>query len=561
MNTKYASALVFKPMAAKIGISLKSPSLKEIGELREKLCAAEETLTAIQNGEIDGLVVSGPAGQQVYTLKGAEQPYRVLVESMNEGALTISETGVILYCNAKFATLIGWPLERVMGRRFDTFLSIANARIFNHLLKTTDKRGNKTSLSLMSSKGLVPAQLSLIKIDLDRVPAFCAIATDLTEAYAVREAMLQKETGLRLIAEAAPVVLFTTDSEGKIKSALGGGLKILRGRIQKLIETPSKKTYDAILDGRTWYVTLEPLRRENLSRGFIGVALDVTAQRHESELVEIRHREMLQREFVANVSHEFRTPLSVIQAYTETLLDRRPSKTNSAIFLRTIQRHSQRLAGLVENLLFLSTLESGRLKPVRSVIDLSRLIHELVDDIRPIAARRGINILLEIPAELKAFVDGEQMRRVFQNIFTNGIKYSRNGGEVIISSKHTNDHISLDVADTGIGIDPKDLPRIFERFHRASNARSQAIKGTGLGLSIAKTLVEANGGKIWAESVLGRGSRFHILLPTHQSPINYPAARKTQGLTLVTRSIATKLATPNCVLKPQPLQAPLTNKI
>ena len=517
-------------MARRIVLALSAPALKLVDALREKLRDAEATLSAIRTGEVDALVVDGPSGtKQIYTLKGADQPYRVLVESMNEGALTLSDRGAILYCNARMAALVGRPLERMMGRPFSDFLVNGDRAVFAKLLRDAPEP-RKATVKLRLSKGSTPAQLSLTQLDLDGARAYSAIVTDLTEAFAVRQALLQKDAGLRLVAESAPAILFTADSRGRVLSAAGAALNAINGRVSALLAAPiagarrrrspismrlqavrtGNVSYDVSYAGRLWNVNLERLG----IGGVIGIAVDVTDERRARETTTSAHRERLQRDFVANVSHEFRTPLAAIQGYAETLLDGGlADKKHARGFVRTIDRQAARLSGLVENLLYQSTIESGMLKTTPSVIDIPRFIRDLLKDLRPLAFRRRTAIEVSAPKDSHVYADAGQLRRVFMCVAVNAIVYNRAGGKVSITAETAGGKAKFVISDTGIGITAHELPFIFDRFHRAKNARRLAIKGTGLGLSIAKALIQSNKGRIWAESRLGKGATFHIQLP------------------------------------------------
>ena len=522
-------------MARKIALALSPSALKEIEGLRAKLRDAEETLSAIHSGAVDALVVAGPAGtRQVYALKGADLPYRLLVESMNEGALTLSDRGVILYCNARTAELVGCPLERIVGRKFSAFLTNGDRGVFDKLLNGASGP-RKATVGLRLGQSSVPAQLSLTPFDLDGTPAFGVVVTDLTEAFAVRQVLLQKDASLRLVAESAPAILFTADSHGRVLSAAGAALKSIDGRMQALLAAPvagarkrgsslarrlqavstGSSSYDAVYAGRCWTVSLDRLG----IGGVIGIAVDVTDERRGRANAQAARRERLQRDYVANVSHEFLTPLAAIKGYAESLLrGGLEDKERARAFVSTIERQAVRLTELVENLLYLSSMESGGLKTNPERVDANRLIREVLQDLTPLSSRRKLAVDVSVPKGATVRADPTQLRRVFMNVVLNAVKYNRPGGKLSISARRAGGCFSFVVADTGIGINADELPLVFERFHRTRDARRLAIKGTGLGLSIAKMLVEGNKGRIWVRSAPGKGTRLHIRLPS-EDPI------------------------------------------
>jgi len=233
------------------------------------------------------------------------------------------------------------------------------------------------------------------------------------------------------------------------------------------------------------------------------------------DITRLKQLENLRTEFVANVSHELRTPLSIIKGYVETLLDEHPpDPTTTQQFLATIQRHSQRLERLVEDLLHISALESQRATLDLTPLNLREIADSVLTELSRPSREKNMTITIEIPDSLPpARGDRERLRQVFTNLLDNAIKYTPAGGHIVISARETNGEIHCCVADNGPGIAAEHLPRIFERFYRVDKARSRELGGTGLGLSIVKHIVQAHGGRVWAESTPGQGSRFCFTLP------------------------------------------------
>lgn len=232
------------------------------------------------------------------------------------------------------------------------------------------------------------------------------------------------------------------------------------------------------------------------------------------DLTRLKKLERNREEFVANVSHELRTPLSLIKGYTETLLDGAKDNPEVALkFLQTIDRNAERLKLLIEDLLTISELESGRMRLQLQTLALRPLVTKLVEDFKPRASSRSVRIVNELPG-LSAQADPNRVGQVFSNLVDNAIKYGQTGGSVTISGRLTEEGmIEICVADDGPGIPADARDRIFERFYRVDKARSREQGGTGLGLSIVKHIVQSHGGKVWVESEMGKGSRFFFSLP------------------------------------------------
>jgi two-component system phosphate regulon sensor histidine kinase PhoR len=239
------------------------------------------------------------------------------------------------------------------------------------------------------------------------------------------------------------------------------------------------------------------------------------------DLTRLKQLENTRQEFVANVSHELRTPLSLIKGYVETLLDgAKDDPEVAARFLQTILKHTDRLACLIEDLLTLSQLESGRATLDFQTADLRSVAGRVTEDLNSRALTKQIALRNEIPPDLAVHADASRLQQVFFNLVDNGIKYGVQGGFVELGARQTGDGgVEAWVRDNGAGIPSEACERIFERFYRVDRARSREQGGTGLGLSIVKHLVQSHGGKVWVKSEPGQGSAFHFTLP----PVTEPA--------------------------------------
>jgi two-component system CheB/CheR fusion protein len=241
---------------------------------------------------------------------------------------------------------------------------------------------------------------------------------------------------------------------------------------------------------------------------------NVSLRKQAAEAESLRKSEGRQRAFVANVSHELMTPITAIKGYSEALVSGGSASPAQRLkFAQIIEKNADRLTQLVEDIMELSNFESGRKKTTAEDIPLRTFIRKLVLSLTPLARKQAIAISVDVPSDLAVRIDRAQLAQVLQNLCENAIKYNRRKGRIVISARLEGKNAVVSIQDTGIGIAAKDLGRIFERFHRADNARVRVARGSGLGLSIVKTILGSHGCRIWTESVEGKGSTFSFTLP------------------------------------------------
>lgn len=246
------------------------------------------------------------------------------------------------------------------------------------------------------------------------------------------------------------------------------------------------------------------LNEKGESNGLIIVLQDVTK---EHKLDEMR------KEFVANVSHELKTPITTIKSYTETLMDNELDRETMGTFLSVIDSESDRMANLVKDLLQLSNLDHRDVEWEKENFDIEELTGNILAKLRFMIKEKRHDVVFRPSGNMKVYANKDAIEQVILNVVSNAIKYTYNGGTIIIYAESGADFVKLYVKDNGIGIPEKDLDRIFERFYRVEKGRSREMGGTGLGLSIAKEIVESHGGEIGVQSKHGEGSTIWIKLP------------------------------------------------
>ena len=298
-----------------------------------------------------------------------------------------------------------------------------------------------------------------------------------------------------------------------------GGFNLIGKKISDVPLTPTlikdieaclefKKTYQKQIKitpntERYFECTISPLL--SISSKIIGA---VAIFHDISELKKLEHMRV---DFVANASHELKTPLSVIRGYADTLLEEEGLKEQTIAFVKTIQEHTHRLTKLVEDLLALSQLETEQTLE-KAALDLEALIPNLIHHLSPLAKQKNVSIQTNFK-EKYVWANASKLEQALTNLLENSIKYNPSGTNIWILSEKEKEAIRLSIKDTGVGISPEHLPRIFERFYRVDQGRSRECGGTGLGLSIVKHVALLHGGYVDVESTPGQGSTFSLILP------------------------------------------------
>lgn len=415
---------------------------REKADLAARMKEAEETLRAIQSGEVDALVVSTTQGEQVFTLKGADHVFKVLIENMGDGALTMTKEGVILYANKWFAWMVRRPLERVIGSLITEYMATGNRKSLQNFLQKGLGNRRFTGINLVADGGdLIPAQLSLIKLQKeDMLDNICVVVTDLTE-HKRMEASINAE-------------------------------KITR-------------------------IKKEEAERANLEKS----------------------------RFLASISHEIRNPMNVIIGMAD-LAGEVADVKEQIEYLDLIRNSAVSLRALLNDILDFSRIESHRLELKQVTFNLSLEIEKLILDMLPQAHDKGLELKWSVDAEIPMFVCGDpgRLRQILLNLVGNAIKFTAKG-EVEITltldeAAGDGEPASSDIApvlfavrDTGMGIPPDKVERIFDLFAQVHNITVSEHEGTGLGLAISKNLVKLMGGSIEVESDVNRGSTFYLKIP------------------------------------------------
>lgn len=280
----------------------------------------------------------------------------------------------------------------------------------------------------------------------------------------------------------------------------------LQEALTKHLPQENEVSFHYAKQDKHFLVHINPWKDGEKIRGAILVFFDIS---------KLKQLENSRKNFVANVSHELKTPLTSIRGYTETLLEsmEKPSEIEER-FVKKIQQNSLQLQNLIEDLLYLSEIESGRQELKTQEIKLEKVFQEIESDFSEALKRKSLSLHIESESNLSAKAEPAALKQILANLIDNAIKYSDSDRKISLSAKSEQGQIMIHVKDEGPGIPSEDLPHIFERFYRVDKARSRELGGTGLGLAIVKHLVKTQKGEVGVISELGKGADFYVSLPS-----------------------------------------------
>ena len=520
----------------------------ELEDLRARLAEAEEVVRAIRAGDVDALVVPGGRGEQVYTLSGADRVYRQLVETMSEGAMTVSEDGVILYCNLRLAAMMQRPLDQVMGSALRTHLTPADVPALDAILAQARAAPSRGEISLKAEDGrLMPVYLSASLLRTDGpAPVFCLVLTDLTDQKR-HEHIVAEERLARLILEQAAEAIVVCDERGRVIRASQAAQRLCDGvPLQRLYaeafplrgpDAAAPFSLDAVLRGET-------LRNVDVSLTRPGGTFDLILNAGPLlsgqqilgcvvTLTDITQRKKLQAQFLQSqkmegvgqlaggIAHDFNNLLTVIINSTDLALGKLKADDPLHADFGEVRRAADRAALLTRQLLAFSRKQV--LQP--AVLNLNAAVANMDKMLRHVLGDANELVLAPAPDLGSVKVDLGQIEQVIMNLAINARDAMAGGGgtltiatanaepdEVLAAERPSakpGPHVMLAISDTGVGMDEATRARAFEPFFTTK----EVGKGTGLGLSTVYGIVTQSGGSIGVTSAPGKGTTFRIYLP------------------------------------------------
>lgn len=566
-------------------------------ELRIQLEEANDIIQAIRSGEVDALVVNGKDGHQLFTLKSADQTYRIFIEQMSESALTLDADGRILYCNSRFAELISIPLEKIIGMPFLDFVSKADVAFVKEVISGAWEMDVKTEVLLCNGNNSeLSVQLSLKTLNLHDGIALSLIITDLTEikkhqlllqlrnneleeAHKIADELnenlenIVKERTLELEAKNEELAMANDfqveinnqltdalnrlqESEDNLNSAFNAGelgscsvnlktgkaemserFRLLYGlpvtgeinwqmvvdavepefvaMVNKVLQdclnhgTPVDSTYKIkhLTTGeRRWMRVVGKVKKDSDGNfdSVYAVLMDVTDQKQD---------EQRKNDFIAIVSHELKTPLTSMKGFIQVmqLKAKRDENAFAHKALEGAERQINKMTSMINGFLDISRLESGKIMMNFQRVQLFDVVEEVIEEYTTTVTSH--HIFSDCQSGFFVKIDREKLGHVISNLISNAIKYSPTGSNIYIACYQSDEQAIFKIHDEGMGINESDLPKLFERFYRVESSTMATVSGFGIGLYLSSEIINRHGGKIWAESDLGKGSTFYFSLP------------------------------------------------
>ncbi len=518
----------------------KKAQLARIRELEERLAEAEETLRALRDGEVDAIVAAGPDGDRVYTLKGADESYRVMVEEMGEGALTVTSDGLILFSNMPFAAMVQRPLARVIGSQLADFIAAADRVLISALLTSAGKR--KAEVQLVTAGGETrPVYLSIQNMMLSGAECRCVIVTDLSdqkrysEIAAVLDAVpigvfIAKDAEcLNIRGNRAAYELLRMAGTGNVSPSAEGQAEARHwhemkdGREIPANELPmqraahtgqSVRDYEFEMqfdDGvcRSWLGNAVPLFDETgKPSGAVGSFIDFTERRRTAEALEAAHVEL--RDLGTAITQDLMEPLRAVVRLTRRVAEECHGKAGEV----AEGYIADSLAGALQVERMLQALAAYRAVTDRgavrlTAVDCNEVVERTLGALQAAIAQSGAKITADVLPTLMA--EESMLDHVFHTLIDNAIQYRGQAAPRIhISAVNTFDRWLFSVRDNGIGIAQKNAEQVFGMFKRLHGSERP---GNGLNLSLSRKLVERQGGRIWVESAAGEGAAFRFTIP------------------------------------------------
>lgn len=420
----------------------------DIQELRDRLEEAELTLEAIRSGKVDALVGKN---NQIFTLKSADFSYRILVESMNQGAVTFSADGTIVYCNNFLSQMVKMPLEHLIGSDIKKYVIAEEQQKFKDLLEKNDDHRTYEFQFLATDGSKIPVYVAVKPLDLG---------------------IDHKVTGM----------IVTDLTETKNNEQIAAAEKLA---IQQLVHEHESEKRAKELE----YVMKQ--RRDLLASN------------------------QAKDEFISIASHQLRTPATSVKQYLGMIIEGFGGEVPEKLqfFLKTAYASNERQLSIIDELLKIAQIDSGSFKLKKDKVNITKLVKDVLEQFQPTLKLRRQKIIFTSVGHTVTRVDAHEMSLAVSNLVENASKYSPVGKDIKVIIQRTAKRIIIKVQDNGVGIAEANIKKIFDKFTRIDNSLSDTVTGTGLGLYWVKRIVKLHKGTLTVESVLHKGSTFIVSIP------------------------------------------------
>jgi len=534
----------------------------EIRNLQNQVEEAQDTIQAIRTGQIDALVVEGDDGHQVFSLKSADHSYRVFIETMKEGAVTLDRNGNILYSNSQFADMVGKTLNKVLGAKLTDFIYPTEIEKLEKIILKAWNTDGKAEIFFKKGRQKLPFLLSYNSLELDSGPALSIICSDLSKHKKIEKLLKQQNEELesarqrvslineqleaivtertkdllvsrehfKFLANNIPVIVWTARPDGipdyfnkkwsdytgiPLERSVGQGWQSVLHiddhftAVESWKESIEKeKPYElecrirnAVGVYRWHFVNAIPFRDETGHIvTWLGTCTDIEERKMELDKKD---------EFIGIASHELKTPLTSLKGYMQ-LLEEMNKNSESSFYLKKANDAVGKLQLLINDLLDVSKIQSGKLEFAKSPTDLSDIVKDTVESC--IHMYPGFTFEHRTEPGLHVIANPDRLEQVIMNLISNAVKYSGNNKKVIVEASRFGKDPIVSIKDFGIGLSENDKKLVFDRFYRV-DSHKHISSGLGMGLFIASEIVKAHGGKLEVNSKLNQGSIFSFTLP------------------------------------------------
>jgi PAS domain S-box-containing protein len=492
-------------------------------------------------------------------LRESEERFRTAFDEAAVGMAIAGLDGSFRRVNRALSDIVGYPIDELLQLRFRDITHPDDVDENLHALERFvegDGRVLRMEKRYVHHNGdeiWVLLNIALVRDAAGTPLYFVAEIQDITDWRRAVQALRESEERFRLMADSAPALAWMSDADGRPAFYNRGWLDFTGRSLEEELAEPlsavhpddlaaTNESLSASIAARTSWEAEYRLRRydgtyrwisdwavprflpDGSYAGLTGVAVDITERKqaeeererllaYEREQVErLRELDGIKDDLVATVSHELRTPLTNILGYIN-VAEGVISEEEGRRLLSVIERNAKRLLDLVNDLLVVAQVDSGKLSIQRDPVDLATVVRESVESARAAAELKGLEVLLDAQTVSGFLGDHARLVQLVDNLVGNAIKFTPAGGRITVRVGAEQGAAFLEVEDSGVGIAAAELDRLFERFYRTADARQQAVQGTGLGLTIVRAIAEAHGGSVAVRSIPGEGATFRVELP------------------------------------------------